>query len=103
MILISAEAMRLSIGSTLRSYKQILVMFNIDVDNMPLPDKSDCGRVILAGGFKIHRSYVVQKKIGKLPALKVQQIFEVKLKLNNILHMYLHTYNLIISKIHENI
>ena len=52
-------------------------MHNLDIENLPLPEKSDCGKVIIAGGFTIQRSYVVQKKIGKLTSLKVLEIFKV--------------------------
>ena len=80
MIVISPEAMRLAIAATERSYKQIMIMYSVNLDNLPLPPRSDCGKILLAGGDKIYRSFILQKKIAKLTAHQVQMAFKVNNK-----------------------
>ena len=79
MVVISQEAMKLAIASSLRSYQQILILFSLNVDNLPMPEKSDAGKIITSGGYEIFRSRIVKKKIGKLSAPEVQSVFMVNI------------------------
>ena len=74
---IDGESMKVAIAITRRSFKQILALFQLDLSDLPLPDKTDCGKVILSGGYKIFRNIIVQKKIAKLSANETQRVFKV--------------------------
>ena len=78
MIEITEEAMRLAIASTIRSYKQVMILFNIDIENITLPMKTVEGKIIVSGGNIIERKYIVQKKIGKLNSYETNNVFKVK-------------------------
>ena len=69
--------MKLAIGSTMRSYKQILAIFQLDINNLPLPEKTDIAKVILSGSYTISRQSIVKKKIGKLTANDTHRLFVV--------------------------
>ena len=71
--------MTLAICSTMRSFRQILAIFNVDLAEDALTEISDCGKVILSGGFQIFRNTIVQKKIGKFSAGETQTIFNVNI------------------------